>query len=538
MNKLKKLLCFSALATILFVNTAFTPDYFEIAKQIEIFTTLFKEINMNYVDNIRAANLMNSGIKSMLATLDPYTVYMTEQDVEKAKIRQSKGFYGVGAKIRYTDSIGVVEEILKDGPADLSGVKVGDKIVSINNIKLNKEDSALELLNNLSANSITVVLQRVGKEITTVISPQKRKKEKIVYYKLINDTIGFVALKSFSNNAGKEVKNAFLNLQDDGAKSYVLDLRNNPGGLLNEAVKIVNLFIEKNELVVFTKSINNKSDRQYYTKEKPILPKAPLVVVINNKSASASEIVSGALQDLDRAIVVGQKSFGKGLVQIIKKLPYGTQIKITTSRYYTPSGRCVQAIDYINYDKVSGEKFEENKMFRTKKGRKVKANGGVTPDVRINDSNEHKKIREILNSKEVFEFVAEYCLNNSTDNNLLNNDFFNPFVDFLKTKHLIGYKEVNGKLEVLEKKAKEDDIDGYFIGELEKLKVLLKSKEISLIRKHKQYVLEVLGTKIKKILLYDEGEYGYYFTQSEEFKTIKSLFSNKDFFSDTLNKTK
>ena len=386
---LKKKIIIPALAlTIFFTGTAFKSDFFEIAKQIEIFTTLFKELNMNYVDDTNPADLMDTAIKGMLDELDPYTQYYNEQDVEASRINNTGDYTGIGASVRTAKDKLVIVEPYKGYPADKAGLKAGDEIIKVGNtLVANFKEDAGELLKGASGSSVEVTYKRQGQTATATINRTEVEISAVPHFSMVDDKTGYVVLNKFTRSASKEVKNAIRELKVKGADKLILDLRGNPGGLLLEAVNIVNLFVPKGQLVVTTKSKVKKFNKTYYTENEPLDTKIPVVVLINGNSASASEIVSGALQDLDRAIVVGARSFGKGLVQRPRPLTYGTQLKITISRYYTPSGRCIQSLDYWNRDKdgnavrISKDNYSE---FKTKGGRPVFDGGGVMPDVDMN----------------------------------------------------------------------------------------------------------------------------------------------------------
>ena len=367
--------------TIFFGGSAFKSDFFEIAKQIEIFTTLFKELNMNYVDDTNPGDLMDTAIKSMLADLDPYTNYYNEQDVESARINNAGDYTGIGANVLTLKDRLVIIEPYKDYAADKAGLKAGDEIIKVDNVTVaDFKDDAGNLLQGGAGTSVEVTYVRQGKTQNATIQREAVDIHAVPHYSMINENTGYIVLRKFNAKTSAETKSALRDLKNQGAEKLILDLRGNPGGLLREAVNVTNIFVPKNQLVVTTKSKVKKYNKTYYTKNEPMDTDIPLVVLIDGSSASASEIVSGALQDLDRAVVIGARSFGKGLVQRPKKLTYGTQMKITISRYYTPSGRCIQALDYWNRDengKATRTKQENYNAFKTKKGRTVYDGGGV-----------------------------------------------------------------------------------------------------------------------------------------------------------------
>ena len=359
---------------VLFTSFGFKSDFFEIAKQIEIFTTLFKEINMNYVDETSPADLMDTAIKSMLTDLDPYTNFWSEQDVQSSRINMEGEYTGIGAALKQDEDVLLITEVYKDYPADKAGLKPGDKITKIGNTKVSDFTEGAQALLNGSVNSaVNITYQRQGKTQQTSIKRSSVELKAVPFYALLEDNSGYVVLSRFNQKAYEETSRAVKDLKSQGADKIILDLRGNPGGLLSEAINVSNIFLDKGELITSTKSVIEKYNKEYYTQKEPIDTKIPLVVLVNGQSASASEIVSGAIQDLDRGVVVGARTFGKGLVQRPKEIAYGTQLKITISRYYTPSGRCIQALDYRKRDengKAVRTKVEDYNAFKTKNGRK------------------------------------------------------------------------------------------------------------------------------------------------------------------------
>ncbi|MEX2336519.1 MAG: S41 family peptidase, partial [Fulvivirga sp.] len=315
-NLLKKTGILVLGAGLIFSTLGFKSDFFEIAKQIEIFTTLFKEINMNYVDETNPAELMDTAIQSMLADLDPYTNYWNEQDVEAAKINNSGEYTGIGALVKATPEYIKVIEPYKDYPADKAGLKAGDEIIEIGNIKVSdfKED-ARELLNGAANSSLKITFNRKGETKTTSLVRGAVDLKAVPFHKLLEDKTGYIVLSRFNARASAETSRALKDLKNQGAEKIILDLRGNPGGLLGEAINVSNIFLQKGELITTTKSVIEKYNKEYFTQKEPLDTQIPLVVIVNGRSASASEIVAGAIQDLDRGVIAGARSFGKGLVQ-------------------------------------------------------------------------------------------------------------------------------------------------------------------------------------------------------------------------------
>ena len=531
---LKKRLLIPVIAGVLFLTTtAFRNDFFEIAKQIEIFTTLFKELNMNYVDETNPGHLMDTAIKSMLADLDPYTNFMNEQDVEAARINNTGDYTGIGAKVKTLKDKLIIVEPYKNYPADKAGLKAGDEIIKIGNILIEtyKEDAG-ELLKGATDTSVEVTYKRQGKTQTATIKRAEVEIKAVPHFSMVNAKTGYIVLSRFNEKASAETNYALRDLKAQGAERIILDVRGNPGGLLNEAINIVNLFVPKGQLVVTTKSKVKKYNKTYYTQNDPIDTEIPLVVLIDEGSASASEIVSGALQDLDRAVVVGSRSFGKGLVQRPKELIYGTQVKITISRYYTPSGRCIQALDYWHRNekgeavRVTQEKYNE---FKTKNGRKVFDGGGVLPDVSFNDSQNSSIITAIVNSDLIFNYATTYYYNHDlkdvTNFKLTESDFSN-FKIFLKSSNFSFETDTEKALNKALEAAKKDALDTTIKTDFNTLISNLNKAKLSIIDQNKAYLMELLTEEIVKRYVYREGLYDYYKIHDAKIKKATEILTN------------
>ncbi len=532
-NILRKKIIIPILACVVFfTTTAFKNDFFEIAKQIEIFTTLFKELNMNYVDETNPGDLMDTAIKSMLADLDPYTNFMNEQDVEAARINNTGDYTGIGARIKTQKDKLVVIEPYKGYPADNAGLKAGDEIIKVGAILVEDyDDNAGDLLRGASDSSVEVTYKRQGKTQTATIKRAEVEIKAVPHFSLINEKTGYIVLSRFSRKAHAETNYALRDLKAQGAERIVLDLRGNPGGLLNEAIKIVNLFVPKGQLVVTTKSKVKKYNRTYITKNEPIDSKIPLVILIDGGSASASEIVSGALQDLDRAVILGSRSFGKGLVQRPKQLTYGTQVKITISRYYTPSGRCIQSLDYWNRNE-KGEavkvKQENYNPFKTKNGRKVFDGGGVFPDVLVGSSKISPITSAIVNNDLIFDYATNYYYNHTFDDindlKLTDKDFLD-FKNYLNTNNFSFETETEKALKKAFETAKKEELNDNIESDFNTLISNLNTSKTNVIDENKDYLLELLTEDIVKRYVYREGLYEYFEIHDTEIKKATDILS-------------
>jgi carboxyl-terminal processing protease len=529
----KRVVVLMLVITVLFTGTAFKSDFFEIAKQIEIFTTLFKELNMNYVDDTNPADLMDTAIKGMLDDLDPYTQYMNEQDVEAARINNTGDYTGIGARIRTLKNKLVVMEPYKDYPADKAGLRAGDEIIKIDNFSVsNYKENAGDLLKGSPGSKVEVTYMRQGQTKTATILRQEVEVDAVPLFSMVDDKTGYIVLTKFNSKASSQTVEALRELKGEGAEKIILDLRGNPGGLLSEAVNVTNIFVPKGQLVVTTKSKVKKFNKTYYTKRDPVDDKIPLVVLIDGGSASASEIVAGSLQDLDRAVIVGSRSFGKGLVQRPKKLTYGTQLKVTISRYYTPSGRCIQALDYWNRDDrglaVRVQKNDYNE-FKTRNGRPVFDGGGVEPDVEITLSKPSTITKAIAKTDFIFNYATKYYYENKVDDlesfKFKDSDF-NDFKSYLKTNNFTFETSTEKSLDKMMNIATEEELDQYVSSDYRALKASLSELKNKAVSDNKEQIMSLLENEIVKRYFYREGLYQYYMVHDLEIKTAKEILGN------------
>lgn len=518
----------------LFVGASFRDDFFEIAKQIEIFTTLFKTVNQNYVDETNPADLMDKAIKNMLMDLDPYTVYFNEQDVAKFKINSTGEYTGIGAYISRKEGRLIIREPYKNFPADKAGLKAGDEIVQIGDVNLvDFKDDAAQLLKGAKNAKIDVQYRRQGKLMNTQIVLDEVEIKAVPFYALLNDkTTGYIVLSQFNAKASAETKEALEKLKSQGATRIILDLRGNPGGLLHEAVNICNLFVPQNEVIVTTKSKIEKHNNSYKTQKPPVDLTIPLAVLVDGKSASASEIVAGALQDLDRAVIVGARSFGKGLVQRPLDLTYGTQVKVTISRYYTPSGRCIQALDYSKKDKngkaIRTDASQYN-AFKTRKGRTVYDGGGIQPDIELAETKTSTIADALLKNDGIFNYVTQYYYKNPNLGTNIPNFSDTDFTDFkayLKKEKFEFDTETELALKNTLATAKKEKIEESINTEYQQLLAALQRSEEKELDKNKAEIRKIIIDEIIKRYQYKEGLYQYYTKSNVEITKAQSLLNN------------
>lgn len=399
---------------VLITTMAFTPNYFEISKQLDIFTNIFKEISLYYVDETEPGQLMEEAITSMLASLDPYTNYIPEERVEDFKIQHTGNYGGIGASIREYQGKMFIATPYEGFAADKAGLQAGDIILSIDGKSVDgrTSDQVSEILKGAPGTKFQISVKRNDQVISKEIEREEVHVNSVPYAGMLENGVGYISLSSFTQNASQEIKDAWKKLEEENeVKSLILDLRNNPGGLLAEAINVTNLFIDKGKEVVQTKGKMEEWQRTYKTLKKAENTEIPLAILINSGSASASEIVAGTLQDYDRAVVIGQRSFGKGLVQETRQLPYGSQVKITIAKYYTPSGRLIQAIDYAERaEDGSVAKIPDSlrTRFETESGRPVFDGGGIDPDIKTEQPEAADVLLALYRDMHLFEYATKY----------------------------------------------------------------------------------------------------------------------------------
>lgn len=528
----KRIIIPTILMGFLFVSVSFKDDFFEIAKQIEIFTNVYKTVSQNYVDETNPAELMDKSIKAMLADIDPYTNFFNEQDVIKFKINNTGEYTGIGALITRKEDKIIIKEPYKGYPADKAGLKAGDEIIQIGDVVLaDFKDDASQLMKGAKNTKINLKLLRQGKPMNIQLTLDEVEVKAVPFYGKIDAKTGYIVLSQFNKKATSETKEALEKLKSEGATQIILDLRGNPGGLLNEAVNICNLFVPKGETIVTTKSKNEKYNSTYKTNREPIDTEIPLVVIVDGKSASASEIVSGALQDLDRAVVLGSRSFGKGLVQRPFDLSYGTQVKVTISRYYTPSGRCIQALNYAKKDKNGKATRTDEKnytAFKTKNGRTVYDGGGILPDVELEESKQSSIADALLKNDAIFNYATQYYYKNPTLGDkiptLTDADLID-FKAFIKKEKIEFDTETEVALKNTLEKAKKEKVDSEIMQEYQALLTSLQKSEDHLIDKNSNEIKTLLLDEIIKRFQYKEGLYLYYTKNNSEIKKAVTLLN-------------
>ena len=535
---MRKKIILPFVVVVLFGAVGFTTvvknDFFEIAKQLEIFTSLYKELNMNYVDKVTPATLMDNAIKGVLEDLDPYTVYWNEQAVEDARIKNSGVYTGVGAAMRYKNKELTVLEVFENYPADKAGLRPGDIITKIEQTNISSyEDDPRELLKGTAATKVKIQYTRQGKTNTTSVTRGAVEVKAVPYYTLINGDIGYIVLSKFNKKTTSQTKNALEDLKLQGAKKIILDLRGNPGGLLNQAIGVVNLFVEKGEVITTTQSVIKKYNKVYKTTAEPFDVAIPLAVLINGRSASASEIVSGGLQDLDRGVIIGARSFGKGLVQRPKNLIYGSQLKVTISRYYTPSGRCIQALDYWNRDengdpvRLDPKKYN---AFKTKGGRTVYDGGGILPDIEIETAKFSPITTALLKENVLFNYATQYRYDNKLqrweDFSFTDKDF-QGFLKYLKNNEFNFETQTELSFKKALRKAEDDGLEKQIQGNFKELMASITQAKKKKITDKKPEIIALLKAEILKQYFYSSGLYKYQVLNNPEIRAAVEILNNE-----------
>ena len=516
MKRIKLVSIIVLLVTVFTVSVGYKSDFFEVAKQIEIYTTLFKELNMYYIDETNPAELTENAIDNMLKNLDPYTRYYDEQGVEKARINAAGEYGGIGATTKIIDNKLIVVEPYENAPADKAGIKAGDEIVQINDVLIEKTslENAKLLLNGIPNSKITLQLKRQHKIFKAVLTRETIDVDPVPYHQMLDEEVGYISFIKFNAKASARVKEAFEDLKTQGMKKLVLDIRGNLGGLLNEAVEITNFFVPKDEVVVTTKAKVKKWSDVYKTKREPLDLEIPIVVLINHYSASASEIVAGSLQDLDRAVIVGERSYGKGLVQRYRKLTYGTQLKLTIAKYYTPSGRCIQELDYTHRDK-NGDvpKFSDKEVnsFKTRNGRSVYDGGGIEPDIKLKKVEKTNATKALLKSEILFKYASSYYSKNtkvaSAEDFVFTDTDYQQFITYLHSEDNTFETKTEKMLEEVLKIAKEEGYTSSIEKEYRALLATIKEEKIKELSPNKSEIKEILTNEIVRKYYYKKGEY-------------------------------
>ncbi|WP_051718727.1 S41 family peptidase [Hymenobacter sp. IS2118] len=515
----KKLLATLALSTLGLVSFRAASDnerYFEIAKNLDIFVTLFKEVNTYYVDEVTPAKLVKTGIDAMLRSLDPYTNYIPEDDIEDFRTMTTGQYGGIGASVVKRNGKTVVQSAYEGYPAQKAGLLPGDEILNINGVVVDKKtNSDISKLLKGQANSVVkLMVTRYGQPqpVQIDITRDRIQVDNVPYTGMISGDVGYFQLGTFTVDAGKEVRAAVTKLKEQGAKKIVFDIRDNPGGLLNEAVNISNLFIDKGLDVVSTKGKVTEWNKTYKALDQPLDTEIPVAIITSSRSASASEIVSGVLQDYDRAVVVGERTFGKGLVQATRPLSYNSQLKVTTAKYYIPSGRCIQEVDYAHRgeDGTLG-KFPDSlrTAFKTTAGRTVYDGGGVAPDIEVQEREIADITRVLLQKSYLFDYATRYRAEHASivpaRQFKLTDADYQKFVGFLQGKNISYSTDAEKALADLGVKVKDDKHYDDVKAELEAIRKKVTVNKANDLQRFRPEIKELLEQEIVSRYYFEKG---------------------------------
>ena len=548
MKKIKKYTLIIGLSLASILSLGFVDNFFEISKNLDIFTSLYKELNIYYVDETDAGELMKIGIDAMLESLDPYTTYIPESEKEDFEFMTTGQYGGIGAIITKNGDWVLVSEPYEGFPADKAGLIAGDKFIEIagESAKGKSTEDISKVLKGEPNTGVKVLIEREGfeKPFEVEIIREEIKLNSVPYYGLISDSIGYIKTRSFTRNISKEVIDAFKDMKANSElKGLVLDLRGNPGGLLNEAINMANIFIDRGQEIVYTKGKIKDWDKSYKARYEAIDTNIPLVVLINRSSASASEIVSGAIQDLDRGVVIGQRSFGKGLVQQTRKLSYNAQMKVTTAKYYIPSGRCIQALDYSNRDedgsvgKVPDSLRTEFKTLKNE--RSVFDGGGITPDITIDPEKFSNILRSLISKRHIFNFANQYRRNNESIDDaksfVIGDDVYSQFKQYLNDKEYEYETKTEKAIKKLEKEAEGEKYISELQDQLEVLSSKMDESKNNDIERFKSEISELLEMEIVTRYFYQRGKIETTIKHDEEIAKAIDVLENMELYNAILS---
>ena len=520
---------------------------FKLVKNLEVFSNLFRELNYYYVDDPDPEKLIETGINAMLKTLDPYTVYISEKDLDNFKFTTTGHYGGVGSLIRKKGDYILITDVYQGFPADKVGLKAGDLIVSVDGMSIKGMSSpeVSELLKGLPGSIVEISVNRYG--IEDPVSFKLERKEinipNVPYYGLVNEKIGYIRLSNFRTGSSREVRQALNDLKNNyGAEALIIDLRGNPGGLLMEAVEISNLFVARGEEIVSTRGKIEEYYHSYKAPNQPTAEKIPLAILVNRGSASAAEIVAGSLQDLDRGIILGERTYGKGLVQTTRPLGYNNQLKVTTAKYYIPSGRCIQAMDYShrNEDGSVGHIPDSLiSMFKTRNGRAVYDGGGIMPDIEVSSKDAGLITVNLYTQDLFFDYSTKFVSDNSeilpASDFKFDEENFMTFCDFVVDKNFHYEIQTNAAYESLIEAAKKDNLYENNQEAFLHLKTLLKHDLNACLQSHKKEIVQFLTSEIAGRYYYQAGSIESSLKWDDDIEAAMKVLSNEEEYLSILN---
>ena len=507
---------------------------FEISKNLEIFISVYKELNTNFADELDPSTLMRTAIDAMTHSLDPYTNFVSESQVESYWINEDDKYQGIGARVGLVQKKLMILEAYQGGPALTAGIKSGDEIISVNgiNIEGKKIEEVNAILRGIPGTDIKLSIKKNGSDLAEDINVKRGEVNipNVPYSGFVADGVGYISLTTFTQNAGSNISKALreLKTKNPNMSGIILDLRQNGGGLLHEAVNICNIFIPNGEIVVTTKSKVKERDQTFKTQSQPADLEIPVAILIDKRSASASEIVSGVMQDLDRAVLIGQRSFGKGLVQNTKELPYNARLKITTSKYYIPSGRCIQGVEYENGEPKDIPDSQRTK-FKTKNGRIVMDGGGVTPDVKLPARNVSAVTQALVDQHIIFDYVNNFCQNKEKIDTIGVFKFtdFTGFTEYLKKRNFQYETEAEKHLNKA-KESMDSASDKTLSDEIVKLKQKISASKSDELQASKMQIIEEIEKEIVSRYYFQKGKVQLTLDNDPEVKEAISILKDSN----------
>lgn len=542
-----RLLIVSILVITGTVLLAFRSDnkYFDIARNLDIFTTLFKEVNAYYVDEVEPEPIIHRGIDSMLASLDPYTVFIPEDEAENYRSMTTGQYGGIGIMVGDINGKAYVTMLYENFAAHKAGINIGDQIIEINDKSVvgKNPDEVTRELKGAPNSDVSIKVKRIGKD-SPIQFDLKRSKvivNNVSHASMLDKEIGYIILSDFTFGASREVINALNQLKEKGAKKIILDLRSNPGGLLSEAINVANVFIPRGQDVVHTKGKLEEWNKTYKALNMPTDVEIPIAVLVNGGSASASEIVAGVIQDYDRGVLIGRKTFGKGLVQTTRPLSYNTQLKVTTAKYYTPSGRCIQRLDYANKNKGKATSLADSLLekFSTLNGRTVNAGGGLTPDITVEGRRMAEITQELVFQGKVFEYASIYCSNHDqivpAREFKITDSEYAEFKDWM-LKSSFKYKtQIDHMMDEMKQTAKSENLYGKLENQLKELRADIEQNKLNDFDKHKDEIKLILQKEIVSRYYLFNGDVQATMDHDNDINKAKEILSNDAVYNNILN---
>lgn len=541
MKNIRSVIALLLLSSISFNIQADDKQKLQLARQLSIYNSIVKELNLFYVDSIMPEKMINKSINAMLNNLDPYTEYYPEDESEELKMMTTGKYAGIGSTIRFhtKKNSTVIAEPYENMPAHKAGLKAGDVLLSINNtsVKGMSTDSVSNLLRGEPGTIITLEIERPGKKGKMSIKIERASiaLPAISYYGIQENNTGYILLESFTENCSKDLRHAIVELKKQGAKSFVIDLRGNGGGLLNEAVDIVNLFVPKNKIIVTTKGKTKLSNEVYKTKREPIDTESPIAILVDGQSASASEIVAGSMQDLDRAVIIGSRTYGKGLVQSTREVSHGGFLKLTTAKYYIPSGRCVQALDYSHMmENGRSTRMPDSltTVFHTAAGREVRDGGGIRPDVEPKPEELSTLLYYLIQDMSIFDFATEFAIKHKeitpAETFAINDEVYKEFTDYLKSTGFNYDLQSAKMIKELKKMIEFEGLSELTRTEIESLEKKLQTNLDYSLSHFSKDVKHLLADEIVKRYYGQKGEIIYNLREDPDLKEAYRILNNTD----------